>query len=133
MNNPAPRRPGHRGAPGFACGLLRNLDPKSVQSAAGLFFGTVLNVAVGSVRREEEGQASGANNAARELGGVFGVTVLAAVFASAGGYGTSAVFVDGLILALSVGAAAAAGGALAALAIPRRGEATLAAAISEAA
>ncbi len=36
--------------------------------------------------REEEGQASGANNAIRELGGVFGVAVLASIFASYGGY-----------------------------------------------
>ena len=35
---------------------------------------------------EEEGQASGANNAIRELGGVFGVAVLASVFAHYGGY-----------------------------------------------
>ena len=36
----------------------------------------------------EEGQASGANNAIRELGGVFGVAVLASVFARYGGYET---------------------------------------------
>ena len=36
--------------------------------------------------RKEEGQASGANNAIRELGGVFGVAVLASVFARYGGY-----------------------------------------------
>ena len=34
---------------------------------------------------EEEGKASGANNAIREIGGVFGVAVLASVFAHAGG------------------------------------------------
>ena len=38
------------------------------------------------VRPGEEGQASGANNAIRELGGVFGVAVLASVFAHYGGY-----------------------------------------------
>ena len=42
------------------------------------------------------GQASGANNAIRELGGVFGVAVLAAVFASYGGYETPQSYVDGL-------------------------------------
>ena len=51
--------------------------------------------------REEEGQASGANNAIRELGGVFGVAVLAAVFANQGGYGTAQTFVDGLTPAIS--------------------------------
>src|ERR671936_975855 len=51
-----------------------------------LFFAPVANVVFSSVRPEEEGQASGANNAIRELGGVFGVAVLAAVFASYGGF-----------------------------------------------
>src|SRR3989454_3396193 len=50
-----------------------------------LFFAPVANVVLSAVRPEEEGQASGANNAIRELGGVFGVAVLASVFASYGG------------------------------------------------
>jgi hypothetical protein len=37
----------------------------------------VANVVLSAVRPEEEGVASGANNAIRELGGVFGVAVLA--------------------------------------------------------
>jgi hypothetical protein len=45
----------------------------------GLFFAPVANVILGAVRPEEEGQASGANNAIRELGGVFGVAVLASI------------------------------------------------------
>ena len=45
---------------------------------------------------KKEGQASGANNAIRELGGVFGVAVLAAVFAGKGGYGSGQQFVDGM-------------------------------------
>src|SRR5829696_1411154 len=52
----------------------------------GLFFAPVANIVLSSVRPEEEGQASGANNAIRELGGVFGVAVLASVFAQYGGY-----------------------------------------------
>ena len=71
------------------------------------------------VRPEEEGKASGANNAIRELGGVFGVAVLASVFAHFGGYGTGATFVDGMTPAVWVGAAVVALGALAAFAIPR--------------
>src|SRR5205807_10127246 len=51
-----------------------------------LFFAPVANVVLSSVRPHEEGQASGANNAIRELGGVFGVAVLAAVFTANGGY-----------------------------------------------
>ena len=46
----------------------------------GLFFAPVANVVLSAVRPEEEGQASGANNAIREVGGVFGVAVLASVF-----------------------------------------------------
>jgi EmrB/QacA subfamily drug resistance transporter len=85
-----------------------------------LFFAPVANVVLSAVRPEEEGQASGANNAIRELGGVFGVAVLASIFAHYGGYGTSASFVDGLTPAIWVGAVVVAFGALAALLIPRR-------------
>ena len=53
-----------------------------------LFFAPVANIVLSAVRPEEEGKASGANNAIRELGGVFGVAVLASIFAHAGGYKT---------------------------------------------
>src|SRR5438093_841364 len=84
-----------------------------------LYFAPVANVVLSSVRAEEEGQASGANNAIRELGGVFGVAVLASVFAHYGGYGTGQTFVDGLGPALYAGAGVVALGALAALGIKR--------------
>jgi len=86
----------------------------------GLFFAPVANVVLSAVRPIEEGKASGTNNAIRELGGVFGVAVLASVFASAGGYESPAAYVHGLTPALWVGAAVVGLGALAALAIPRR-------------
>jgi EmrB/QacA subfamily drug resistance transporter len=85
-----------------------------------LFFAPVANVVLSSVRPKEEGQASGANNAIRELGGVFGVAVLASIFSQYGGYGTGDSFVDGLTPAIWVGAVVVAFGALAALLIPRR-------------
>jgi len=85
-----------------------------------LFFAPVANVVLSAVRPEEEGQASGANNAIRELGGVFGVAVLASIFASYGGYASGQAFVDGITPALWVGAAVVGVGALAALAIPPR-------------
>jgi EmrB/QacA subfamily drug resistance transporter len=84
-----------------------------------MFFAPVANVVLSAVRPEEEGQASGANNAIRELGGVFGVAVLASIFAHYGGYRTGATFVDGLTPAIYVGAAIVAVGAVAALFIPR--------------
>jgi hypothetical protein len=77
-------------------------------------------VILSAVRRQEEGQASGANNAIRELGGVFGVAVLAAVFAHAGGYASAETFVDGMNIAVLVGAVAVGFGSLAAFAIPGR-------------
>ena len=85
-----------------------------------LFFAPVANVVLSSVHSEEEGQASGANNAIRELGGVFGVAVLASIFAHYGSYGSPQDFVDGLRPAVWVGAAIVGVGALAALAIPSR-------------
>ena len=85
-----------------------------------LFFAPVANVVLSAVRPEEEGQASGANNAIRELGGVFGVAVLASIFSSFGGYGSGQHFVDGLGPAVWVGAGLVALAAVAALAIPRR-------------
>ena len=59
-----------------------------------LFFAPMANVVLSAVRPEQEGQASGANNAIRELGGVFGVAVLASIFAHAGGYETPETFVE---------------------------------------
>jgi EmrB/QacA subfamily drug resistance transporter len=86
----------------------------------GLFFAPLANVVLGSVARDEEGKASGANNAVREVGGVLGVAVLASIFSQAGGYGTAETFVDGLVPAMYVGAGVVGLGALAALILPQR-------------
>ena len=67
---------------------------------------------------EEAGQASGATNTIRELGGVMGIAVLASVFSSAGGYLSPQDYVDGMTAALPVGAGVLAAGAVAALLIP---------------
>jgi EmrB/QacA subfamily drug resistance transporter len=85
-----------------------------------LYFAPVANVVLGAVRPQEEGQASGSLNAIRELGGVFGVAVLAAIFAHYGGYSTPDSFSNGMNAAVYVGAALVAVGALAAFLIPRR-------------
>jgi EmrB/QacA subfamily drug resistance transporter len=85
-----------------------------------LFFAPVANVVLSAVRPEEEGQASGANNAIRELGGVFGVAVLASVFAHYGGYSNAADFSHGMTISVYVGAVIVALGALASFAIPTR-------------
>jgi EmrB/QacA subfamily drug resistance transporter len=85
-----------------------------------LFFAPVANVVLSSVRPEDEGKASGANNAIRELGGVFGIAVLASVFASAGGYRTPETFVHGLTTAVYIGGGLVAVGAVAAALIKQR-------------
>jgi EmrB/QacA subfamily drug resistance transporter len=89
-----------------------------------LFFAPVANVVLSSVRRDQEGIASGANNAIRELGGVFGIAVLGAVFSGHGSYATGSAFVAGLAPAVWVGAAAVAVAVGAALLLPRAHRAT---------
>ena len=90
----------------------------------GLFFAPMANVTLSAVRPQEEGQASGASNAIRELGGVFGVAVLAAIFSRQGSYASPQAFVDGMVPAVLLGSAFVAVGAVAAFAIPRARRAT---------
>jgi EmrB/QacA subfamily drug resistance transporter len=97
----------------------------------GLFFAPIANVVLSAVRPEEEGKASGANNAIRELGGVFGVAVLASVFTANGSYASAIGFVDGLIPAMQVGAVVVAFGAIAAMALPGRAKASASASLVE--
>jgi EmrB/QacA subfamily drug resistance transporter len=83
-----------------------------------MFFAPVANVVLSSVKSTEEGKASGANNAIREVGGVLGVAVLASVFARYGDFTPPAEFNDGLVPATWIGAIVVGVGALIALAIP---------------
>ncbi len=83
-----------------------------------LVFAPAANAVLASVRTEEAGQASGATNAIRELGGVLGIAVLGTVFTSHGGYTSPQAYVAGLTPALWVGVAVLAGGALIALVLP---------------
>ena len=98
------------------------LVPGFVMAGTGmaLTFAPAANAVLGAVRQEEAGQASGATNTIREIGGVLGVAVLATVFTDTGGFGSPAAFVDGLVPAVWVGAAVLAVGALIALLIPGR-------------
>lgn len=88
----------------------------------GMFFAPSANLVMSTVRPEEQGIASGANNAIREVGGAVGVATLAAVFSAQGGYGSATLFVDGLVPALWVGAGAVALAAALAFLMPRRRE-----------
>jgi EmrB/QacA subfamily drug resistance transporter len=81
-----------------------------------LCFPTVANAVLGSVPPSEAGVASGTNSAIREIGGVLGVAVLAAVFTSHGGYTSPHVFIEGFRPALWAGAGFSALGIVAALA-----------------
>src|SRR5437868_9583189 len=65
-----------------------------------LFFAPVANVVLSSVSRVEEGKASGTQNSIRELGGVFGVAVLASVWSHYGSYASGPSYVDGMLPAL---------------------------------
>jgi EmrB/QacA subfamily drug resistance transporter len=98
------------------------LVPGFVAAGTGmaLVFAPAANAILSSVRPEEAGQASGATNAIREVGGVLGVAVLATVFAHSGSFVSPDAFVDGLIPAVWVGAAVLGVGALLALLIPGR-------------
>jgi EmrB/QacA subfamily drug resistance transporter len=84
-----------------------------------LVFAPSANAVLGSVRPEDAGQASGATNAIRELGGVIGVAILASVFSANGSYASPAAFTAGLTAALPVAAVVLALGALLALLVPR--------------
>ena len=83
-------------------------------------FPTVANAVTGAVPVEDTGVAAGTNNALRELGGVFGVAILAAVFAHNGGYASRADFMDGYKPAMYVAAVIAGLGLIWALLAPSK-------------
>jgi EmrB/QacA subfamily drug resistance transporter len=83
-----------------------------------LVFAPSANAVLASVRTDQAGQASGATNAVRELGGVLGIAVLATVFTSHGSYASPHAYVNGLIPAMWVGAAVLGAGALIAAVLP---------------
>ena len=86
-----------------------------------LFFVPLASVVLSSVPPEQEGVASGANGAFREIGGVLGIAVLGAVFSARGGYASGPAYVAGLRPAVWVGVAVVGAGAVVALVLPRRG------------
>jgi EmrB/QacA subfamily drug resistance transporter len=67
----------------------------------------------------ELGKASGAFATMRQLGGVFGLAVAAAVFTGAGSYASPVTFSHGFVRALTVSALLSASGALVAVLLPR--------------
>jgi EmrB/QacA subfamily drug resistance transporter len=87
-------------------------------SGMALVFAPAANAVLSSVRTDQAGQASGATNAIRELGGVLGIAVLSTVFTSHGSYASGIDFIHGLTPAVWVGAAVLFAGALVALVLP---------------
>ncbi|MFI0721615.1 DHA2 family efflux MFS transporter permease subunit [Streptomyces sp. NPDC021224] len=96
--------------------------PSLIISGVGmaLYFPASTSLGMSSVEPHEQGIASGASNALREIGGALGVALMGSIFAAYGGYTSGAAFVDGLVPALWVGAATLTVAFLAALALPRR-------------
>jgi len=105
--------------PGLAYPAM--LAPMVISSAGlGLAVPAVTKAVVGSVPRGDIGKASGSFSMMRQLGGAFGVAILAAVFAAVGGYASAAAFSDGFAPAIAAAAGLALAGALAGLALPGR-------------
>jgi MFS family permease len=75
---------------------------------------------VGAFAPGEIGTASGTFTTMRWLGGVFGVAIAVAVFATAGGYGSPEQFSDGFVAAMAVSAGLSLAGAIASIALPSR-------------
>lgn len=86
----------------------------------GMIFATTASAATAAVPADDTGIAAGVNTALRELGGVFGVAILAAVFAHNGSYATPATFIDGFQPAIGIAAAIPLMGAVSALFMPSK-------------
>ena len=90
-----------------------------------LFLAPIANLVLSSVRRDQEGIASGVNNMIREFGGVLGIAVMGAIFTGVGGYGPTASlsagqhFTNGMVAATWTGAAVVAAAALAMCLVPK--------------
>jgi MFS family permease len=85
-----------------------------------LCFPTVANQVTGSVPAADVGVAAGTNNALNALGGVFGVAILAAIFAAHGSYATHVTFINGFRPAEWAAAGSSALGVIAAALAPSR-------------
>jgi MFS family permease len=90
-----------------------------------LCFPTVANQVTGSVPAADIGVAAGTNNALNALGGVFGIAIMAAIFAAHGGYATHTSVINGFRPAEWAAAGASALGVIAAALAPSRSAATL--------
>jgi EmrB/QacA subfamily drug resistance transporter len=105
--------------PGLAYSVM--LAPMVISGAGfAMALPAVTKAVIGSVQPADIGKASGAFSTMRQLGGAFGVAILAAAFAGSGSYASAAAFSDGFTAAITAAAGLAVAGALAALALPGR-------------
>jgi EmrB/QacA subfamily drug resistance transporter len=82
---------------------------------------------VSAVAPDAIGKAAGVNSTMRQLGGVFGIAILVAVFAGAGGYASAQAFTDGFAPAIGVSAGLSLLGSIVATVLPSRRAAAAAA------
>jgi hypothetical protein len=78
----------------------------------------VQSAVIGSVEPHYIGKASGTLSTIRQLGGAFGVAVLATIFAASGSYASSSAFSNGFSAAVAASGAVALIGALAGVVLP---------------
>jgi len=96
--------------------------PPLIVAGAGVSFAVpaTQGAAMTAVPSAEIAAASGTFSTLRQLGGVFGIAICAAVFAARGGYASPAAFVTGFGPAMGACAGMALAGAIAGLLVPGR-------------
>jgi EmrB/QacA subfamily drug resistance transporter len=110
-------------APGMGYGEL--IAPMIIAGCGvSMAIPAVQSSVVGAVAPEAIGKAAGANSMMRQLGGVFGIAILVAVFTGAGSYASAQAFTDGFVPAIVVSALLSLAGAIAGAALPARRRAT---------
>ena len=83
-----------------------------------MVFPAVQKAVIGAAAADELGKASGTYNMVRQLGAVFGVAIVVAVFSATGGFASPQSFTDGFMPAMLVAAALSLGGSLAGWLLP---------------
>jgi MFS family permease len=102
-------------------GYAGMIAPMFISGAGiGLAIPAVTKAVIGAVPPGDIGKASGVFSTMRQLGGAFGVAILAAVFTAGGSYASAAAFSDGFAPALAAAAGLALVGGLVGLVLPGR-------------
>jgi EmrB/QacA subfamily drug resistance transporter len=100
-------------------GYAEMLAPMIVSGAGiGLAIPAVTKSVIGAVPPGDIGKAAGVFSTMRQLGGAFGVAILASVFTASGSYASAGAFSDGFAPAMGCAAGLALAGGLAGLVLP---------------